>query len=565
MCSSSPAPMAKATRRSRRSASSNSSKAARRRSCRCCALRCWRSAIPPTRSYCEAGKRLDRRLEELGAARLHDRVDCDVDYEEPAAGWIDGGARPDLLQELVQRREHRGERPVRLPSDPGPRQAKPASTSAIRFRRAIIENLVLTGRGSSKETRHIEVVARRVRPHLSSRATPSASCRATILALSSAVIEALALDPAAADRPSRAALRRSSKRWRPRSRSRPRRRVSCEHWAEIYAARDARAPCRARADATERAAFLHDHHVSTSSGASRCAGLDAPRSSSRGCGRCSRGSTRSPPASRRRPDEAHLTVATVRYALHGEAAHRRRFRPSRRPRRGSDGTMPVYVQSNPHFRLPADDVPILMIGAGTGVAPYRAFMQEREARGASGRSWLFFGERNFRTDFLYQTEWQACSKDGVLTRMDVAFSRDRTEQGLCPASAARAGARGVRAGSRTARISMSAATRRGSRPTSTRRLIDIVEHAGRGSAATRPRNTSARSSATAATSAMSTDVDAVRRDVTASRPQPRPVAAARQARPGRDPQGGQRPPARHDRRRACSIGSPARCRHPTPS
>ena len=67
-----------------------------------------------------------------------------------------------------------------------------------------------------------------------------------------------------------------------------------------------------------------------------------------------------------------------------------------------------------------------MIGAGTGVAPFRAFMQEREARGASGRSWLVFGERNFRTDFLYQTEWQRLLGDGMLSRLDVAFSRDRT-------------------------------------------------------------------------------------------------------------------------------------------
>jgi sulfite reductase (NADPH) flavoprotein alpha-component len=65
-----------------------------------------------------------------------------------------------------------------------------------------------------------------------------------------------------------------------------------------------------------------------------------------------------------------------------------------------------------------------MIGAGTGVAPYRAFMQEREARGAAGRSWLFFGERNFRSDFLYQVEWQALLKSGALTRLDLAFSRD---------------------------------------------------------------------------------------------------------------------------------------------
>jgi len=69
-----------------------------------------------------------------------------------------------------------------------------------------------------------------------------------------------------------------------------------------------------------------------------------------------------------------------------------------------------------------------MIGAGTGVAPYRAFMQEREARGSTGRSWLFFGERNFRTDFLYQTEWQSWLKDSTLTRMDVAFSRDKAEK-----------------------------------------------------------------------------------------------------------------------------------------
>jgi sulfite reductase (NADPH) flavoprotein alpha-component len=124
------------------------------------------------------------------------------------------------------------------------------------------------------------------------------------------------------------------------------------------------------------------------------------------------------------PDEAHITLSPVRYSLHGETrsgvvssliAHRTDM----------GATLPVYVQENPHFRLPADDdVPIVMIGAGTGVAPYRAFLQEREARGAGGRSWLFFGERNFRSDFLYQLEWQAWLKEGVLTRMDVAFSRD---------------------------------------------------------------------------------------------------------------------------------------------
>jgi sulfite reductase (NADPH) flavoprotein alpha-component len=89
-------------------------------------------------------------------------------------------------------------------------------------------------------------------------------------------------------------------------------------------------------------------------------------------------------------------------------------------------TLPVFVQSNPNFRMPSNDAPIIMIGGGTGVAPFRAFLQEREARGSGGRSWLFFGERNFRTDFLYQTEWQEHLRTGVLTRMDVAFSRDQS-------------------------------------------------------------------------------------------------------------------------------------------
>jgi sulfite reductase (NADPH) flavoprotein alpha-component len=93
-----------------------------------------------------------------------------------------------------------------------------------------------------------------------------------------------------------------------------------------------------------------------------------------------------------------------------------------------DATLPVYIQPSAHFHLPANDVPIIMIGAGTGVAPYRAFMQQREAEAASGRSWLFFGERNFRSDFLYQVEWQALLKSGALSRMDVAFSRDGADK-----------------------------------------------------------------------------------------------------------------------------------------
>jgi sulfite reductase (NADPH) flavoprotein alpha-component len=123
------------------------------------------------------------------------------------------------------------------------------------------------------------------------------------------------------------------------------------------------------------------------------------------------------------PDEAHLTVSTVRYDLH-DVTRTGVASGYLAGRTDDDHTVPVYIQANTHFRLPDDDTPVLMIGAGTGVAPYRAFMQEREARGCTGRSWLFFGERNFRSDFLYQVEWQQLVKRGVLSRLDLAFSRD---------------------------------------------------------------------------------------------------------------------------------------------
>jgi sulfite reductase (NADPH) flavoprotein alpha-component len=125
------------------------------------------------------------------------------------------------------------------------------------------------------------------------------------------------------------------------------------------------------------------------------------------------------------PDEAHVLVSAVRYNTHGidRAGVASTFLADRR--RVGD-TLPVYVKANPHFRLPADPaVPVIMIGPGTGVAPFRAFMQDRDAIGASGRSWLFFGDRQYQHDFLYQLEWQDLLARGVLSRIDVAFSRDQ--------------------------------------------------------------------------------------------------------------------------------------------
>lgn len=122
-------------------------------------------------------------------------------------------------------------------------------------------------------------------------------------------------------------------------------------------------------------------------------------------------------------DEVHLTVAVVDYEAYGErhwgAAS------SFIAAAGDDQRVPVFIEENERFRLPKDSGrDIIMIGPGTGVAPFRAFVQDRRETGAGGRNWLFFGNRNFTRDFLYQIEWQAALRDGSLDRLDLAFSRD---------------------------------------------------------------------------------------------------------------------------------------------
>ncbi len=124
-------------------------------------------------------------------------------------------------------------------------------------------------------------------------------------------------------------------------------------------------------------------------------------------------------------EEAHLLVGAVRYNAHGRDRAGVASTHIADRRRAGDH-LGIHVKANPHFRLPADPAtPVIMIGPGTGVAPFRAFMQERDAAGLSGKSWLFFGDQRYTHDFLYQLEWQDMLERGVLGRLDVAFSRDQ--------------------------------------------------------------------------------------------------------------------------------------------
>jgi sulfite reductase (NADPH) flavoprotein alpha-component len=366
--------------------------------------------------YCGAGKRLDRRLEELGATRLSARVDCDVDYDEDAAGWIKAA-----VAKLTPAAQAGASMTAARPGGVQPVSpvSAPVFDKRMPFPATVIENVVLTGRGSSKETRHIElslagsgltfepgdalgVVPRndpRLVEALLDALSLSAETPVSLKERSTALGEALggALEITAVT---------------PRF---------VEHWATASGARELE-ELRGEQHAEARSAFLRGHHVIDIVRRFPVQGID-PQTFVAGLRPLQPRLYSIASSLAAAPDEAHLTVSTVRYELHGEprsGVATGHFAERAEP----DATIPVYVQANRHFRLPADDAPILMIGAGTGVAPYRAFLQEREARGASGKSWLVFGERNFHSDFLYQTEWQDFLKAGLLSRMNVAFSRD---------------------------------------------------------------------------------------------------------------------------------------------
>jgi len=124
----------------------------------------------------------------------------------------------------------------------------------------------------------------------------------------------------------------------------------------------------------------------------------------------------------------HLTVGVVRYDANGRL--RKGVCSTYLAERIKEGEKAgVFVTPNKNFKLPADpERPIIMVGPGTGIAPFRAFVEERQATGATGKNWLFFGDQHYLTDFLYQTEWQSYLADGLLTRLDVAFSRDQKEK-----------------------------------------------------------------------------------------------------------------------------------------
>ena len=429
--------MARATRPSRQHPSTSSCSAARRPSFPRCALPCSGSAISTYEHFCKTAREIDRRLEELGGTRLQDRVECDVDYEEPAEAW--GGAVLERLREEVVPAEDEGadSNITRLVLPGRPVESAPAYDKRRPFTAPVLENLAITGRGSSKEIRHVEIGLEGsglvFEPGDSLGILPQNDP-----ALVAKLIDTLALDgeepiAAAEGLPLHRALAERFEITALTSRF-------LSGWAELSGATSLReiaergdAALRTYATGRQVVDLVESFPVKGITGTELVGRLRRlpPRLYSIASSLAAN------------PDEAHLCVSVVRYASHG----RDRLGVASgwlAERVAEDGTVPVYVQSNPHFRLPKDPgTPIIMIGAGTGVAPYRAFMQEREEQGATGKSWLFFGDRSFRTDFLYQLEWQRWLKARhARAHRPRLLARPGTED-LRPASPDRARGRGL--------------------------------------------------------------------------------------------------------------------------
>jgi len=365
--------------------------------------------------FCAIGRRVDARLAELGAVRLLDTGEADVDIETVATPWL---ARTlELAREALKPVAARSATvtPLRTAAP-----LAPASewTRARPFAAALLANQRIVARDGARDVRHVE---------LSLADSGLAYEPGDALgvwpvnppALVAAVLEATGLD---GDAPVRHDGRSLGLRdWLARERELTR---LARPFVALHAARARSddlnrllAPDRREALATLLASrqpidLLREYPAAWDAEEFVAALRPlAPRLYSIASSRKAVG------------DEAHLTVGVVDYeafgARHVGAASQFLARAD------DDARVPVYVEPNERFRLPVDaSRDVVMIGPGTGIAPFRGFVQERRETGAAGRNWLLFGNRHFRSEFLYQTEWQDALRDGSLHRLDLAWSRD---------------------------------------------------------------------------------------------------------------------------------------------
>jgi sulfite reductase (NADPH) flavoprotein alpha-component len=334
-------------------------------------------------TFCLAGRKLDERLAALGAVRVHPRVDCDVDFDEPAKQWSDGvwtalqnGGGPGLLVAPAN-----GSAATVLAEV---EEESAGYTKKKPFPAPLIANLKLNGERSSKDTRHI----------------------AFSLAGSGLVYETGdALGVFVQNCPEVVAGVIAAH--------------GCDEGAPVLLPDGGEAPLIEALQKHYEVRALHGKSPAAPvSPADFVANLRKlqPRLYSIAS------------SLKAHPEEVHLCIGAVRYEKDG-VAHKGVASTFLADRLAAGDTTGVYVHTAKHFRVPANsDTPIIMVGPGTGIAPFRAFLEERQATGAKGRNWLFFGDQKRKHDFLYEEQILAWLKDGHLTRLDTAFSRDQEQK-----------------------------------------------------------------------------------------------------------------------------------------
>jgi sulfite reductase (NADPH) flavoprotein alpha-component len=349
--------------------------------------------------FCAIGRKIDERLAALGGKRVVDRVDCDLDFAEPAARWIG-----DAVKVLTP--PNAGGRVIEV--DFGAKAAASPNTDIVEAE--IIEHVDLNSSRSDKETIHLALSFEAGAPAYE----PGDSLDLFAENDTAYVDELLRIAGLATDEKLRAEF----------IKSRDVTTLSLKT-VEAYAASTGHQYVKALLADGQAKEWIAGRQLIDLVATFPIA-LDAEKL--RALTRPLAPRAYSIASSRREVgDEAHLLISAVRYDSHGRARKGVASNyVAERLKRGQH--VRVKLKPNRHFALPAPDKDIIMVGPGTGVAPFRAFVQERRATKAAGRSWLFFGDRTFTHDFLYQLDWQDALKDGALTRMDVAFSRDTPEK-----------------------------------------------------------------------------------------------------------------------------------------
>ena len=366
--------------------------------------------------FCQTGKDFDAKLLELGAERLTERQDCDLDFDDLAEKWMNKNI------EILNQSTGHGSTVTSTETVQSAKEKRYSKSNP--YKAEVLENINLNGRGSNKEVRHVELLldnyGESFEPGDCVVVLPQNEPEIVTL-----LIETLGWDkdieiPINDDGDTLPLEKALTEHFEITKLTKPLLQKAAELFGntELLSQIDNAEWIQQYVDGRDVIDLLIEFPTSELK----------PETFYKLLRKLPAREYSIASSYEATPDEVHITVGAVRYEAH-ERTRKGVCSVQLAERIQPGDTLPIYLKKNPNFKFPFDEeTPVIMIGPGTGVAPFRAYMQEREELGLSGNTWLFFGEQYFTTDFLYQTEWQAWLKDETLAKLDLAFSRDTEEK-----------------------------------------------------------------------------------------------------------------------------------------